>query len=443
MENISNNITNNNGTNQGNTSVRGWSWGDIKMSGTNLEFQSNNQNWFSIPYNTLSNVLLPSKNEIALEFNLDEETDFKNDDVLCEMRLFMPNKGTDGKFDNNAHTAREDKMDDDDAKSNKSQEEEEKHSAELFKEEIMKFTNIGSMGEAIAHVPEIPMITPRGKFDLYMMKNLLKIHGPSHDYKIPYKNISRSFLLPKPDGHHIMFVVGLISPLRQGNTQYPFLVFQFKNKVHKEIILNLPEDENERKAIFKSELTSPLTGELFDIVAKLFKSMIGVGIIIPGSFKSSGGQLSSIKCSLKANDGYLYPLEKCLIFIHKPVVYIPHEDIRHVECSRVHESNMHKSFDLNIVTKKEEIQFLGIERSEFEALSNYFSNKKIKIKSTDNGNVVEIKPTVKILFLKKLFRLMLQLLEDREKHLKMSQWIYLLTKAILIIILKMGMQKWM
>lgn len=57
--------------------VKGWSWGNIRLKNSAIEFESNNQQWFNIPYNNISNVLLPTKNEIGLEFNLEEEGDIK------------------------------------------------------------------------------------------------------------------------------------------------------------------------------------------------------------------------------------------------------------------------------------------------------------------------------------------------------------------------------
>jgi structure-specific recognition protein 1 len=307
------------------------------------------------------------------------------------MRLYIPNKANEGM-----------QIDDDDKNSEVSGSQkggsDTKHSAEILKEEIMKFANVGSFGEAIAHVPEVQMITPRGKFDLYMLKNVLKIHGPSHDYKISYKNINRVFLLPKTDGTHFAFIVGLNNPLRQGNTTYPFLVFQFKEKNEKTVELNLPEDEEEKKAMLKHPIEPVLKGELYDIVAKLFQSLIGAPVVIPGRFRSKKGA-SCVKCSLKANEGYIYPLERGLIFIHKPVVYISLEDIRHVEFSRISESNIQqRTFDLTIVKKDESVQFLGIEKHELEVLTTYFQNKKIKVKSNEGGNIQELKPSVNIIF---------------------------------------------
>jgi structure-specific recognition protein 1 len=55
--------------------VRGWSWGNVNLSNGQIEFTSADQSWFNVPYYGISNVQATNKNEIALEFNLDEDAD--------------------------------------------------------------------------------------------------------------------------------------------------------------------------------------------------------------------------------------------------------------------------------------------------------------------------------------------------------------------------------
>lgn len=73
-----------------------------------------------------------------------------------------------------------------------------------------------------------------------------------------------------------------------------------------------------------------MEGPLFDILSKLFKEIIKINILIPGDFRSAKGE-DAIKCSVKASDGHLYPLKSSLIFIHKPVIYVKHSEIKFVE----------------------------------------------------------------------------------------------------------------
>ena len=63
--------------------------------------------------------------------------------------------------------------------------------------------------------------------------------------------------------------------------------------------------------------------------------MVGIKkIIVPGEFESSRGA-KAIKCSVRAAEGYLYPLRSSVVFIHKPILYIRHAEIKSVEFSRV------------------------------------------------------------------------------------------------------------
>jgi len=71
-------------------------------------------------------------------------------------------------------------------------------------------------GEVIAQLSELNLLIPRGKYSLDLYTTFLKLHGRTHDYKIMYKDINKGFLLPKPDGVYMAYVIHLKSPLRQG-----------------------------------------------------------------------------------------------------------------------------------------------------------------------------------------------------------------------------------
>ena len=100
-----------------------------------------------------------------------------------------------------------------------------------------------------------------------------------------------------------------------------------------------------------------LEGPLYDVLSKLFKELIKINILIPGDFRSAKGE-ESIKCSVKAYDGFIYPLKSSLIFIHKPVVYIKLSEIKFVEFSRLGQiggsSVPSRSFDMIITKMKDD-----------------------------------------------------------------------------------------
>ena len=230
----------------------------------------------------------------------------------------------------------------------------------------MKAAGIGEFaGEVIASLKELPMIIPRGKYSFDLYADFAKLHGRTNDYKILYKDINKGFLLPKPDGVHMAYVLHLKVPLRQGQTLHHFLALQFGRDEEYKVAINLsPEKITEQ---YGDRLKPEMEGPLYDVLSKLFKELIKINILIPGDFKSNRNE-EAIKCSVKASDGYLYPLKSSLIFIHKPVHYIKLSEIKFVEFTRVGGGSglPSKSFDMKVTSMKDDssITFGGIEKTE-------------------------------------------------------------------------------
>lgn len=59
---------------------------------------------------------------------------------------------------------------------------------------------------------EVLVTTPRGRYDVVMFKDFLRLRGKTYDYKIMFSKIARLFLLPKDD-LHVLFIVSFISYL--------------------------------------------------------------------------------------------------------------------------------------------------------------------------------------------------------------------------------------
>ena len=57
----------------------------------------------------------------------------------------------------------------------------------------------------------------------------------------------------------------------------------------------------------------------------------------------------SIACSYKAATGFLYPLERGFIFVHKPPVHIRFDEVASVNFAR--SSGNTRSFDFDVETK--------------------------------------------------------------------------------------------
>jgi len=56
--------------------VKGWNYGNITVTNEEINFECNDQPWISIPYTEVSNVIIPAKNDLNIEFN-HEDTDQK------------------------------------------------------------------------------------------------------------------------------------------------------------------------------------------------------------------------------------------------------------------------------------------------------------------------------------------------------------------------------
>jgi structure-specific recognition protein 1 len=111
-----------------------------------------------------------------------------------------------------------------------------------FYETLKDKASIGEVaGESIVTFNSQLLTTPRGRYDIDMFNTFLRLRGKTYDYKINYEQVVKLFLLPKPDDAHVLFVVGVDPPLRQGQTRYGFLVVQFNREEEMEVELNIEE----------------------------------------------------------------------------------------------------------------------------------------------------------------------------------------------------------
>ena len=113
------------------------------------------------------------------------------------------------------------------------------------------------------------------------------------------------------------------------------------------------------------------------MLSQLFINLVGIKkIIVPGDFLSSRGA-KAIKCSVKAAEGYLYPLKSSVVFIHKPVLYIRHSELRFVEFSRIGggSSGLSRSFDVTLTKLNDggKITFMSIDKEEQQLFGDFVS----------------------------------------------------------------------
>eukprot|EP00102_Acyrthosiphon_pisum_P011553 XP_008180317.1 PREDICTED: FACT complex subunit Ssrp1 [Acyrthosiphon pisum] len=211
---------------------------------------------------------------------------------------------------------------------------------DAFHDQVMKQASVISIsGDAIAIFREMQCLTPRGRYDIKVFQTFFQLHGKTFDYKIPMTTVLRLFILPHKDGRQIFFVVSLDPPIKQGQTRYHYLVLLFN--MEEETSIELP-------------------------------------------FTDHSGT-SAIGCSYKAAAGYVYPLERGFIYIHKPPIHIRFEEISSVNFARGGGST--RSFDFEIELKNGVIHtFSSIEKEEYGSLYDFINAKKLRVKNTGKSD---------------------------------------------------------
>ena len=78
-----------------------------------------------------------------------------------------------------------------------------------MKEKILPFvdTSMQETGESICVLEQLPLVVPRGKYSIEMFDKFMRLSGGTHLFKVDFKNIHQMYLLPKPGGTHMYFVV--------------------------------------------------------------------------------------------------------------------------------------------------------------------------------------------------------------------------------------------
>lgn len=92
-------------------------------------------------------------------------------------------------------------------------------------------------------------------------------------------------------------------------------------------LLTLVKRETQRK--YKDKLGKALKGKPQDVFLQAFKAIADKKVTTTGSFRSHDKR-NAIKCSVKASEGVLYPLERSLFFIPKPPIHVHFDEIAYV-----------------------------------------------------------------------------------------------------------------
>lgn len=362
--------------------VKGWNWGQTEFDNftNNLIFLVDDKSCFEIDVNKITNTNLVNKNEVSLEFSHVQNPHDQEDgltkppvDELVEVRLFVPNQ---------TRKQQSQIINEQDNNINEEEEEEKSTTAEVFCETIKAKAGLNISAEAICYFQEILLLTPRGRYDIDMFSTFFRLRGKTYDYKIPYLSVVERFLLDRQDDKNILFVISIEPPIRQGQTSYAYLVIEMSKSSEISIDLNLT-DENCSKEIQNKIENKNYEGLMYQTMDKIFELFTNKKSSKTTSFKSKLGT-SCIKCSIKANEGYMYILEECFLFVPKNPIKINIQDIGTIIFSRVGGGTYlptARTFDLRFNMKNgNQIQISSINKEEHPLIEEFLRIKNIRFK---------------------------------------------------------------
>ncbi|PSS35373.1 hypothetical protein PHLCEN_2v1668 [Hermanssonia centrifuga] len=358
-------------------SVKGWNWGITDFQGQELAFLVSNKTAFELPLINVANSNIAGRTEVSLEFAVpaDKKSSRHAPDELTEIRFYVPGTHAKEARGSDAGIQKSDQEDEGEG--------EDISAAQAFHDAVKDKAEIGQVaGDVILSFEEVLVLTPRGRYDVDMFPEFLRLRGKTYDYKILYTSISRLFLLPKDD-QHVLFILGLSTPIRQGQTRYQYLVMQFSRDEESTAELNMTEEEVAKYDRLKKSYDDPT----FEVVSGVFRALSGRKIIGAGSFQSDRSRDGhpGIKANLKAVQGDLFMLEKYIFFVSKQPTLIELSDIHQVVFSRLGAglgATAARTFDLKIVTKTgPEYTFTSINKEEHEVTEAYLKEKKVKVKN--------------------------------------------------------------
>ncbi|GAA0151117.1 hypothetical protein LIER_09906 [Lithospermum erythrorhizon] len=345
-------------------SVSGKNFGEVDLNGNMLTFSVGGKQAFEVSLADVAQTHLQAKNDVLLEFHVDDTTGANEKDSLMEISFHIPNSNTQFVGDENHPPA------------------------QVFRDKIVSMADVGAGGEdAVALFEGIAVLTPRGRYSIELHLSFLRLQGQANDFKIQYSSVVRFFLLPKSNQPHTFVVVTLDPPIRKGQTLYPHIVMQFETEAVADCELTMSDELYNTK--YKDKLQLKYKGLIHEVFTMILRGLSGAKITRPGKFRSVQDGYA-VKSSLKAEDGVLYPLEKSFFFLPKPPTLILHDEIDYVEFERhaAGGSNM-QYFDLLIRLKSEqEHLFRNIQRNEYHNLFDFISSKGLKILNIGGGDQI-------------------------------------------------------
>ena len=242
-----------------------------------------------------------------------------------------------------------------------------------------------SRGEkGICMLPPMSFVAPRGKFDMEFCDDMIVLHKCQKDdlrVVVPYDKVVRVLCVPKQDryktkkGH--VWVLELSEGAKFRKQTLKYIIFEIVTKQKKDF---------EQLSVNVSRAAgngSIGVGTLLNTLPLLCESLI-TKLVLPSSstnnvlrpsreaFVSCTTNQSAISCYFKVDDGLLYPMKSGLLFLQKPIMFIPRDRIDEIMFGRGGSSST-RTVDLSVsmTDGSDPVEFRMISREEQQALRDY------------------------------------------------------------------------
>jgi hypothetical protein len=216
---------------------------------------------------------------------------------------------------------------------------------------------------------EVPFSTPRGKFDVYKMKEgsmvLISCNAKRERVTVEKENMNMLTVLKTGDSNETSYLVLVLNTkvkLPSAKTEMNAIVIQSRAQLsaaEKKMKVYKGKDVSEER--MKQAFT---VGE-FDLSEDdTLKNACG---LMRCFFKSSAGVKEytkpyvKVKCVLKFSDGYLFLLKKHLMFLERPLVVTLVEELDQLQIERA-EAGGSSNFDLACTLDGHNHEFLNISK---------------------------------------------------------------------------------
>nr|QSE03622.1 FACT complex component POB3 [Metchnikovella dogieli] len=313
--------------------------GEMAFGDRGIVFAAGDKTLFEVPFEEVIGVSVKEKDELAIELKAFDAQQQDGRDYLAEVRVYISDKEA---GEGGEHSG-----------------EEIEESAKRICHALQKAAHLEEKtGKVLASISDFSFLVPRGRYQLDVAEGYIRLHGKTYDYKIQNAAIKSLLLVPLADETGFYFMVELEPAIRKGQTRYPFLVSQL-----------------DRRELFVSHVGGKeYAGPMYSVVSALFSDISDTAVTTEGEWRNAGGACC-VRCSYKASDGWLYLLEKKIVFLPRPSIVVSRGDIGAVRVERLDKSSrISKTFDLKILLKSgHSHQFSNLTNNEFQGLTRFFS----------------------------------------------------------------------